>query len=34
MGTHPFGRFHTSLGSTLCTEAELKSDLSVESIPS
>ena len=34
MGTYPFRVFHTSLGSTLRTEIELKSDLSVESIPS
>jgi hypothetical protein len=34
MGTYPFGVFHSSLGSTLCTETELKSDLSVESVPS
>jgi hypothetical protein len=34
MGTYPFGGFHTSLRSTLRTEAELKSDLSVESVPS
>jgi len=34
MGTYPFGVFHTSLGSTLCTEFELKSDLTVESVPS
>jgi hypothetical protein len=26
---YPFGIFHTSLGSTLCTDAELKSDLTV-----
>jgi hypothetical protein len=29
MGPYPFGVFHTSLGSTLCTESELKSDLSL-----
>ncbi len=34
MGTYPFEVFHTSLGSTLCTESELKSDLSVESVSS
>jgi hypothetical protein len=34
METYPFGGFHTSLGSNLCTEAELKSDLSVGSVPS
>jgi hypothetical protein len=32
MGTSPFEVFHTSLGSTLCTESELKSDLSVASV--
>ncbi len=26
---YPFGVFHTTLGSTLCTESELKSDLPV-----
>ncbi len=26
---YPFGVFHTSLGSTLCTEFELKNDLSL-----
>jgi hypothetical protein len=34
MITYPFGVFHTSLRSTLCTEYELKSDLSVASVPS
>jgi hypothetical protein len=29
MGPYPFETFHTSLGSTLCTESELKSDLSL-----
>jgi hypothetical protein len=33
-GTSPFGIFHTSLGSTLCTEFELKSDWTVENFPS
>jgi hypothetical protein len=34
MGTYPFEFFQTSLGSTLCTNSEIKSDLSVESVPS
>ncbi len=34
MGTYPFGIFHTSMGSTLCIECELKSDLPVASVPS
>jgi len=34
MGTYPFGICHTSLGSNLCTEFELKSDLTVETMPS
>jgi hypothetical protein len=34
MGTYPFGVFHTSLGSTLCTKSDIKSDLSVESVSS
>jgi hypothetical protein len=33
-GIRPFGVFHTSLGPTLCTESELKSDLTVEKVPS
>jgi len=33
IGISPFGVFHTSLGSALCTEAELKSELSVGSVP-
>ncbi len=32
--TSPFGVFHISLGSTLCTESELKSDLAVGDVPS
>jgi hypothetical protein len=31
-GTCPFEVFHTALGSTLCTEFELESDLTVENI--
>ncbi len=34
MGTYPFGVSYTSLGSTLCIESQLKSDLSVASVPS
>ncbi len=34
MGIYPFGAFHTSLGSTLRTESELKSDWAVENVPS
>jgi hypothetical protein len=34
MGTYPFGVYHTLLGSTLCTKSEIKSNLSVESVPS
>jgi hypothetical protein len=34
ISTYPFGAFHTSLESTLCTDSELKSDLTVESVPS
>jgi len=34
MGIYPFRIFHTSLGSTLCTESKLKNDLTVESVPS
>ena len=33
-GRYPFGVFHTSLGSTLCTESELKSDWTVGDLPS
>jgi hypothetical protein len=29
MSTKSFGVFHTSMGSNLCTESELKGDLSV-----
>jgi hypothetical protein len=32
--TCPFGVFPISLGSTLCTESELKSDLTVGNAPS
>ncbi len=31
---YPFGIFHISLGPTLCTESELKSDWTVENVPS
>jgi hypothetical protein len=34
MGIYPFGFFYTSTESSLCTEFELKSDLTVESAPS
>ncbi len=34
IGTYLFGVFHTSLGSTLCTESELKSNLIVGEVPS
>ncbi len=34
MGTYSLGVFHTLLSSTLCTKLEVKSDLSVESVPS
>jgi formyltetrahydrofolate synthetase len=33
-GTYPFRVFHTSLGFTLCTESEFKSDLTAEKVPS
>ncbi len=33
-GSYPFGVFHTSLESTLCTESELKNDLSLETVSS
>ena len=33
-GTCHFGVFHISLGSTLCTESELKSDGTVGGLPS
>ena len=33
-GAYPFGVFHTSLGSTLCTESELKSEEAVGGLPS
>ena len=33
-GPYPFGVFHTSLGSTLCTKSELKSDWTVGDLPS
>ncbi len=32
--TYPFGVFHISLESILCTEFELKSDSTVENVPS
>jgi hypothetical protein len=32
--TYPFGAFHISLESILCTEFELKSDSTVENVPS
>jgi hypothetical protein len=32
--TCPFGFFHTSLGSMLCTKPELKNDLSLGTLPS
>jgi hypothetical protein len=31
-GRYPFGVFHTLLGSTLCTESEVKSDLTVDDL--
>ena len=34
ISTYHFGVFHTSLGSTICTETELENELSVESVPS
>ena len=34
MGTCRFGIFRTTLGPTLCTKAEVKSDLTVQSVPS
>jgi hypothetical protein len=34
VGTYPLGVFHTLLRSILCTKLEVKSDLSVESVPS
>ena len=33
-GRYPFGVFHTSMGSTLCTESELKSDWTVGDLSS
>jgi hypothetical protein len=33
-GRYPFGVFHISLGSTLCTEFELKGDWTVGDLPS
>jgi hypothetical protein len=33
-GRYPFGVFHISMGSTLCTEFELKSDWTVGDLPS
>ncbi len=33
-GRYPFGIFHISMGSTLCTEFELKSDWTVGDLPS
>ncbi len=33
-GRYPFGVFYTSMGSTFCTESELKSDLTVGDLPS
>ena len=32
-GRYPCGIFHTSLGSTLCIESELKSDGPVDGLP-
>ena len=32
-GTCPFGVFHISLGSTLCTESELKSEWAPGNVP-
>jgi hypothetical protein len=33
-GRYPFEVFHTSMGSTFCTESELKSDVTVGDLPS
>jgi hypothetical protein len=33
-GTYTFGVFHTSLGSTLCTESEVKSEGTLGGLPS
>jgi len=33
MGTYPLGVFDISLGLILCTESELKGNLTVESVP-
>ncbi len=34
MGTYAFKIFHISMGSTLCTESEVKSDWTVGNVPS